>query len=274
MDKIPESISQFFISLGLEKEEIEIYWALSRHGNLTILEISRITGISRTQVYRFLERMERAGLTEVVIDEHRLMAKAVEITQLERLVKQRQSQTQELITLFPKIQQILAGQVGQSQAETKVLFYRGEDGIKQMIWNTLRTKEPVVGYTYRMVEDAVGEKFTRDWAEEFSRRGLKGKNIFTDSYLENKKEYLGKPTHLNIIGYAWESRYVPSNILNIDHQMDIYNDVVSFYNWHEGEIFGVEIYNQKVAQFQKQIFNLVWGLAKEVGTKNQNNPTL
>ena len=46
----------------------------------------------------------------------------------------------------------------------------------------------------------------------------------------------------------------------------VYNDVVAFYSWHKGEIFGVEIQNQDIAQLQKQVFELLWYQAKEPGT--------
>ena len=57
------------------------------------------------------------------------------------------------------------------------------------------------------------------------------------------------------------SPVIPSQILNISHQMDTYDDVLAMYNWHQGEIFGVEIHNDKVAQVQRQIFEIVWKLA-------------
>lgn len=260
---IPTNLSSFLTKLDLSREEIEIFWALTKYGSSTILEISRNTGINRTQVYRFLEKMKKEGLTEEIIEEHRTMAKATDINQLERLVKEKANETEQLKTLFPQVQQLLSSTVGQNQAETKVLFYRGQNGLQQMVWNTLKSKETIRGYTYRMLEDAVGENFAKTWAEEFVDRGLKGKDIFSDAYLRNRSE-TKRPNHLDIVNYNYKSRYISPETLNIDHQMDIYNDVVSFYNWFEGEVFGVEIYNQKVADFQKQIFEIIWDLGKEI----------
>lgn len=48
-----------------------------------------------------------------------------------------------------------------------------------------------------------------------------------------------------------------------DMHMDIYNDVVAYSNWHRGEVFGVEIYNQQVAMFQKQMFEIIWQQGKK-----------
>jgi len=58
------------------------------------------------------------------------------------------------------------------------------------------------------------------------------------------------------------SRFIPEQMLRVNVQMDIYNDVVAQYSWHEGDVFGVEIYNAKTAHFQRQLFEIVWKLGK------------
>ena len=58
--------------------------------------------------------------------------------------------------------------------------------------------------------------------------------------------------------------YLPQSILAIPHQTDIYNEVVSFYSWNEGEVWGTEIYNAKVANMQRQLFELAWEKAKRL----------
>lgn len=67
------------------------------------------------------------------------------------------------------------------------------------------------------------------------------------------------------------SRYIPSDILEIAHQTDIYNDVVAYYNWYEGDVFGVEIMNAKIAKQQRQMFEIIWQMAKPLSHKNDNS---
>ena len=105
------------------------------------------------------------------------------------------------------------------------------------------------------MEPFIGEHFMHRWKEERERLKLHGRDIFSDDYVRSLKTY---PQKKNDHWPQWESRYISPKKLNINHQMDIYNDVVAIYNWHEGEVFGVEIHNNKVATFQKQLFELVW----------------
>src|SRR5256885_3407825 len=113
------------------------------------------------------------------------------------------------------------------------------DGIEQMIWNTLRTKKECSSYTYRSFNEIGGEKLAGRWQEEWMRKKLVFKELYSDEYLESIKQ-----TNRERINQqsqpCFQSRYIPSSILDIQHQVDIYNDVVAYYNWHEGEIFGVE----------------------------------
>jgi len=254
-------IHQFLSLLGLSEEEIKIYLALTQRGMLTTLELSRATDIGRTQVYRFLEKMKKRGVVEEVIDEHRLMAKAVEISQLERLVKENERRLKNIRELFPQVQESLMAKVGQNQPKTKVLFYRGKSGLQQMVWNTLRAERECVGYTYRRIEEMVGEPFMVDWRRAFVEKGLVFRDVFSDHYLESLKQAPRQgPCPINV----FTGRYICPKIFDVNMHMDIYNDVVAYSDWYEDEVFGVEIYNKRVAQFQKQMFETIWKKAKKI----------
>ena len=56
-------------------------------------------------------------------------------------------------------------------------------------------------------------------------------------------------------------RYLSPEVVDISVQMDIYNDTLAIYSWHEDEVFGVEIHNKKIADMQRQIFEALWNSA-------------
>ena len=154
--------------------------------------------------------------------------------------------------------------MGHSQADTRVQFYRGERGIKQMGWNILRAKNEVVGFTYRAYEEIVGKDFEDELFTEMLLKKINFRDIYSDAYLESVSNLKQKvqATHQKPFHQIITSRYVPANVLRIEHQVDIYNDVVAHYNWYEGEVFGIEMYNPKIADFYKQLFELVWKQAE------------
>jgi sugar-specific transcriptional regulator TrmB len=253
-----DTLDNFFCLLGLTPEETLIFRTLSALGSMPILKLARLTKLPRTRVYRITQKMTKAGLLQEIIAQHRTLVEAVDVSTLSRLVDEQKAQTAKLTAIFPEIQSLLTATVGQNQPDTMVRFYRGQEGIRQMVWHTLRTVREVVGFTYRDLDEVAGTEFMEDWRREFSKRKFTIRDIYSDQYLKSlsQKKY---PTQ-----FASESRYVPDKELPVTIQMDIYNDVVAHYNWYEGEVFGVEVYNAKMAKFYRNLFEFVWKTAKSM----------
>lgn len=244
-------LQKYLASLGMTSEAAKIYIALYEHGETTPLLLSRFTGINRTKVYRTIEEMKAKKLVSEEIGEHTTKISPAPADQLAQIVKAKQMKVAQITRDFGEIEQQLNQLALSQSAETRVRYYRGKSGIEQMVWNVLKAKHEVVGYTFRDLSEYVGEKFMGEFVSEFKRRNLQMRDIYGDEYKENNK-----------VQYAWgehvKSRYLPRTILAIPHQMDIYDEVVSFYSWNGSEVWGTEIYNTKVAQMQKQLFELAW----------------
>ncbi len=250
-------LQNYLIKLGLSSETSEIYLDLLEYGEGTPLSISRRTGINRTKVYRTIEHMQREKLVIQGVGAHTTTISPAPVERIEELLKQQQAHVAELSQNFNSVTSQLA-QIGLSrQAETKVKYYKGKSGIQQMVWNVLSTESEIVGYTFRDLTDFVGEKFMADFVQEFKRRNLRMRDIYSDEYREN----VHVDTHW---GEKMDSRYLPGKILLIPHQMDIYGSTVSIYSWNAGEVWGTEIHNEKVAKMQKQLFELAWDKALKI----------
>lgn len=254
-------ILHFLHQLGLGQAEAKIYSSLLERGTQTTLELSRNIQINRTKVYRLLEELKKRGLVEELVEENRRLTKATNIHQLELLIKEEEAKTKALREVFPSVMNIINSNREASQPGTRVIFHRGADGIKQMAWNVLSANKECVGYTFRRIEEVVGDKFSLEWRDEFVKRGLILRDVYSDEYLKSLKA--GKETTKQEWKKHFKGRYLPEKLLNINHQVDIYNNVFAIYNWFEGEVFGVEIYNQKIAAMQKQLFEIVWKQAKK-----------
>lgn len=258
-----KTLQQFLFKLGLSEEETVIFITLIQNNQLTILTLARLTGINRTKIYRLVERLEQLGIIQEIIEEHKRYLKTISLNKLELLVSQKEEELRYLRSILPQITSIVPNISSLSQPNTRVIFYRGIEGLKQQGWNTLSANKECVGYTYRVWTEIVGVKFASQWRDEWIRRKLHFREIYSDEYFMSKKQ------NPKLKGFTYpsdyfEERYIPAKILNINHQMDIYNDVISIYNWHEGEVFGVEIYNEKVANMHKQLFEIVWNIAKTI----------
>ena len=263
MNKTPNTSAQledFLSLLDLSAEEKKVYSALVTSTDQTVLQISTKSQVNRTTAYRILERLKSLGLVEEIIEANRIKYSKSSSDRLRLLVQQHQARSRQLNQLLPQDTSFINQVSASALPGTKVLFYRGQEGIRQMAWNNLKCRNPLVGFTYRPYVEIVGEKFIRDWLDRWLEKKMVLRDIYSDTYLEVRDQFYHKETVL-YDPKIFISRYISSGVLNITHQMDIYDNVLAIYNWHEGEIFGVEIHNDKVAQVQKQIFEIVWKMA-------------
>lgn len=257
-------ITDYLQKLGFTSEEASLYVALHEQGALTLLEASRASGIDRAKLYRIIGHLAKKGLIEEIPEYKHRKIKATDVGIIDLLIKQRELENKVLANSLPTFIESMKSITNQTN-ESKVIYYRGVEGIKQLVWNILRNKEEFHRcYSYRFWDDIFGKAFVLKLNAAMLERNFKIHDIYSDQYITLKNEWmakgLGKP-----VGdwHFFDSRYISEKILMVNHNVDIYNDVLAYYYWQGNEIFGVEIYNERVAKFEKQLFDIVWKMAKK-----------
>lgn len=257
---VDQTLTNFLSKLGIEAEATKIYMAMVGKTAQTAHQLAKTTEIPKTTVYRRLEELIALGLVEEQIDEYKKEYQVAPADTLALLVNKKDLETKNLMAQLPIVSQLLNSSQTSQDPETKILFYRGKDGIQQMNWNCLKAKKEIVGYSYRAWEEIVGLDFANKFLDEYNFLNLSGRDLISKEYINSR---IDQPDVTRPRWKNWQTRFLDPKVVDVNHQMDIYNDVVAIYNWHEGEVFGVEIYNKKVATMQKQIFEVLWKLGKD-----------
>lgn len=253
------NLFDFFELLGLSPEDISICQGLAIHGQQTVLHLSRLLSIPRTTIYRRLTDLTNLGVISETITHLHITYQLASVDKLSYLVHQKRLQSEQLNQLFPDIQNQLAALSHQSHGLTKVLYYHGRQAVARMTWETLQTKDLFRGYSSHAFAELMGIKETKIFRDLWNKSGIIAHDIISDSYLHSLKlhsEFDTSPWN------NWTSRYLPSKLLNINQTLDVFDNVINIYNWHEGEIFAIQIFNQQLADFHKQLFDLSWSQAK------------
>jgi len=257
-------IEEFLEKLGFSSDATLLYLTLVQNGPLSLLAASRKSGLERTRLYRLVDELVQKGLIEEIPRYKRRTFKAADLSTLQMMVEELELKSQVLSNTFPAFSQALMSLPAQF-SKNNVIFYHGPEGIKQMCWHILRTKDIYRTYSYKFWEEMTGQKFVLKLDEEMIKMKLKVRDIFSDQYFDYKANWVkihgGKPEG---DWSWWRARYISEKVLKIDQNIDIYNDVVAYYHWQGEETFGVEIYNQRVADFHKQMHDIVWKMAKPV----------
>lgn len=269
MPKDTSPVRDYFMKLGLEPEIADLYLVLHAYGPQNITALARNSGIERTRVYRLLDKMTNANLVEVETHYKRVILRAAPIMNLQILLSEREHEIHNLQEELHTIHNSLTSP-GSHPHHTRVQFYRGVEGTKQMFWNQTKAKGENVSVLFETMQTKTNLNFFERWVRKCNERDLTFRGLISDHFLQDLQSWYSN--HSNERLKNWEGRYVPPSVFPITHSCVTYDNVVSYYNWKDGEIFGIEVYNQEIADAQRRIFELIWQQAKPITNDLQWKP--
>lgn len=255
METDTAAVRTYFAKLGLAPEVADIYLALYANGPQTISELSRSSNVERTRIYRLIDTLLESNLVEVESHYKRGVIKAAPIANINILISKREQELKSLQDELGLIEQVLARNSISSPA-TRVQFYRGPEGVKQMYWNETKAKGEIISILHENMQVKTNSRFFERWVARCNERDLTFRGIVGDDFIASQKQWYDN--HNNEKLKNWEQRYVGKETFVITHGSAIYDNVVAYYNWADHEIFGVEIYNKEIADAQRQLFDLLW----------------
>lgn len=244
---------------GLTQEEAKIYLELLENKVETALKISRSLQIGRTKVYRILDKLIEKELVVQQLDSAGFKFVANEPKQLETLLIKKETELRGLQRSLPEVVEMLEKKVDSGKSGSKILYYRGQEGLSRVNWNMLNTKGDFLSY-----EVATADAYLPQAEAEKLRQGLVEKRIKVRT-LTNKIRQEAYTEVAEMVKKWWRLRHISEKILEIKTDVFIYNNVYAVCNYlDDGDVFCFEIYNENVAQMQREIFEDLWNRAKEM----------
>jgi sugar-specific transcriptional regulator TrmB len=252
-------IRAYFEKLGLEPEVADLYFALYLRGPQTISELARASGVERTRIYRLMEHLRNSGLVEVEVRYKSSLFRAAPISNVRLLVSRKEQELKGLQVELPVVEAALERNSLVSPA-TRVQFYHGPDGVKQMFWNQTKANSEVLSILYENMQIRTQSVFFERWVRRCNERGMELRSIIGDAFVKSQHSWYA--VHDNERLEKWQARYVPESLFTITHGLLLYDDVVGYLNWKDEEVFGVEIHNPDIARSQRRFFELLWDQAQ------------
>jgi sugar-specific transcriptional regulator TrmB len=134
MSKILTQIQENLLEFGFNSNEVEIIVALTKHGAMTILEISKNTTLARTSVYNYIESLSRKGIITMVIDNYTKKYQVVDPDQIENLLIGRRKQS------IQKTSQLLKQIQNTKDQSNEITITKGLDNLKKVYEKILLSK--------------------------------------------------------------------------------------------------------------------------------------
>lgn len=252
---LEQKVVRYLERLGLDDEQAQAYVWLLQNGPNTVLSISRGLKTGRTKLYPLLEDLTQKQLITIHERHYGTSYEAQPPHVIEFLVSEHERQTEALRSNLPAVTNILGRMQLQAPTASRIVEYRGVDGLKQMNFNLTKAENE-----YRVFELAGLDKHLGTHFAEKMRQRMKAKQLKTHDLTNNPRRDAepGVSENRNLV------RYIDPKVFEIRFETYIYNNCVALLNYDREDIFGVEIYNDKLVAQQKQLFDLLWSLAKDL----------
>lgn len=255
------AVKGFFAKLGLEPEIADVYLALYAYGPQTISQLARNSKVERTRLYRLMPILQESALVEIDIHEKRSIIQAAPVSNLQLLLTRKEQELRSLEHELDRMQQLFEHHALESPT-TKVRFYQGLEGTKQMFWNETKAQSEMLCILYQNKQGITNAAFFDRWVRRCNERGIRSRGIISDNFIKTQQEWYS--TRSNERLEHWDSRYVPDRIFPITHSMITYDNIVAYYNWKDGKTFGIEVHNSEIATAQRHFFEMLWTSALPV----------
>ena len=248
--------------LGLNSQQAQIYSLLIQRGKLRIQEISTLTEIPRSSVYDALAALSSKGLTERIIGDNHVKITAYPLDGLKHSLQQKiktlETQSAEIDKLEKSLHELTANRLNDP---TRVRYYRGLAGARQIFWNTLKAKDTVCVYSAWGRSKYIGAKFYENFVSESKQRQIKEKVLINASpeKLSQIKLSAASATSRTMIGNI---RVLDNNKIPINGETFIYNNTYTVIYLQGGELNGFEIESQQFVEMQRSIFEYLWSDGK------------
>ena len=236
------AVRTYFAKLGFEPEIADLYLALHANGPQTISELSRSAHVERTRIYRLIDKLMASNLIEIETHYKRGIVKAAPISNLHILITQKEQEVKNLQDELELIEQVL-GRNSLSNPATRVQFYHGVSGIRQMQWNQVTSKTDCLSIIDEPINDVLGKAFTTRWAGALRQNNVHLRMIESPHFVEVIQKWYKRENVPELVPNH-ESRIIAPKVFRVVHNMDIWENVVAYYNWKDGEIYGIELYNK------------------------------
>jgi sugar-specific transcriptional regulator TrmB len=242
-------------AFGVTSTEAQLYLHLVDKPPRTVLAIATELNRPRTSVYDDLQKLADKGLVERVVRHKSHAVRAYPITILQAYIDEQQAHAEALQRKLAVLQQNLP-QVAANDQDSEVRYYYGAKGLEQMVWNTLKTKDELIGYSQFSLTQVVSQHFVDKYNLELKARGIRNRIITNPENVATWRQST-KPVE-DYAQTLQQCRTVDIEKLRISGDTTIYNNIFAVAYWEQGEVLGVEIEQAEIAKIQRSIFELLW----------------
>src|SRR3989338_8645462 len=181
-----QTIQPILEEIGLAGKEAKVYIALLEKGPSLAGEITKASGVNRTNVYDALDKLTQKGLASYIITANRKCFQAAEPKRFMLYLEDKQKQLEHKKKLFNKILPELQTRKKLSKQPQEATLYKGRKGLQSITEDVLNTKKDllVFGAEGKLVE--IFKHYAEQWHKRRAAANITIKIIFNEKIKQKK----------------------------------------------------------------------------------------
>lgn len=250
----PEKYFKILERLGLTKTQTSLYLTSLKHGTLSVLELSKFTGVNRQQIYEDAEKLVSLGLYDITNKKRRkyIPATPAALVRLgEERVKEAQATSGNISNLVPHLESITKNK----QRDVDFKYFEGVKKIQQAYEEELRLSKNTEVLVFAGAVDTIFEFFPESYWAKWNEQFVNQKS---HSRMLIHKSETARETSQFDADYNRETRWLDP--FPLQASIDVFNDVVLVVSYKDETAVWIE--NPVIADSYRIMFNSLWKFAK------------
>lgn len=237
-------------TLGLTETEARVYTALLELGGDYVSNISRQSGVKRTNCYHALETLSEKGFVSITNKEN---SKYYIAEDPRRLLEEQKKKMKTAEFIMPDL---LALRNTDTGFLPKMKYFEGKKAIQELLSKPLDCKVEILTYTnFKQAMDKFGDTL-KNYLHEKAKRNIKARLI--SPYHKDAEDFIYKVFPKDYLTFSVQILFTNPKQFFLKNDVNIFEDKVSMISLDPKENIGVLIESEVYADTFRTIFNLSW----------------
>lgn len=253
-------LEEVLAKLGLGEKDTRVFLALLERRSARASDLARQLRLPRTTVQNVLLRLERQSFVSQVGEKN---AQCYSAVHPETLLDLYRSQTREQIRSLQQTETELAqvvpqimGMLHSAKAIPQVRFFRGREGARQVLHDTLNSKTELKDFANIDAMFEVIKDINDAYVAEREKTTVTKRSLLLDTAFARKVYEGGHYSPKSHRGFKW----MANELYPFTIEMNIYDGRVSYLTYVQEDLVGVIIENEHIYRMHDSMWNLIWDL--------------
>lgn len=248
-------VQKYLQVLGIAPEATSLYLDLTKRGHSSALQLAKLSGVSRTQVYRHLETLQKAGLVSAEQLSYGTLYRPLPLDNLEGLLANREAEVTAVRRNLSAMSEAVKTLAGTKGPTATVRHYYGPSGIKQVNWNLTKADQEFRVFEAAHLSAHLDAAFARRHREQTMKQGLTSYDLTNATRVAAKEIEPFNPDKVFL-------RHIDPAILTINFEVYIYNNIVTLLDYTRGHEMALEIEHPTMKAMMQQLFDAMWSMGQ------------